>query len=159
MTTVTQARGAARALIESGGIVAANGTAVPLRWQNEKEDSTGQIALPDTPKPFVYTEFLVSRSAVIERGAGLGHVRHRHPAQVVAYVFVPKDEGLDEAEAIAEQIAVLFRPYRANGITVEDVTVEPGGDGASITPPGLQAPVGNYFWAACEVSLYFDLIG
>lgn len=154
MTTASGARAIIRARLEAGAIVDSDSVAVPLRWQNENGG-----ALPDTPTPFIYTEFLTDPASLVSFGSGRGANRYRNPARVDAYVFVPKDEGLDEAESIAEQIAALFRSYRDASISCFEATVMPGGDGASITPPGLSSEVGNYFWAVCEVSLYFDQIG
>lgn len=148
MTTVSQARAAVRSRIE------ANITSVPLRWQNEDGGP-----LPDEPAPFVYAEFNTERGSIAGFGGGRGNNLYRNPARIEAYVFVPKGEGLDRAESIAEQIATLFRSYRDQHISCFDASVYPGGDGAELTPPGLSSEVGNYFWAACEVSLHFDQIG
>lgn len=153
MTTITQARQAIRARIE-GGNIALNGEPVPLRWQNEDGGP-----LPDEPAPFVYAEFLNEGSSIVAYGAGRGGNTHRNRARVEAYVFVPKGWGLDAAENIAEQIAALLRSHRDEHVSCFDATVIPGGDGAQLTPPGLQSEVGNYAYAACEVSLTFDQIG
>lgn len=153
MTTITQARQAVRSRMETGGVVHA-GAPVPLRWQNEDGGP-----LPDTPSPFVFTEFQTERGRLAGFGAGRGDGLYRNPARIESYVFVPKGWGLDAAEAIAEQIATLFRSYRDDHISCFDASVYPGGDGAALTPPGLSSPAGNYFWAACEVSLHFDQIG
>lgn len=136
------------------GNIAYGGTTVPLRWQNENGDP-----LPDEPAPFVYTEFLNEGADIAGFGGGRGSNLYRNRAMVEAYVFVPKGEGLDAAENIAEQIAVLLRSYRDAHISCFSATVIPGGDGAMLTPPGLTSDVGNYFWAACEVRLHFDQIG
>jgi hypothetical protein len=153
MTTAKQARTVIRSRLEAGGL------SVPLRWQNEEADSSGNVELPDLPAPFVYTEFLTDPAQLVSFGGGRYQNRYRNPARLDAYVFVPKGEGLDEAETIAEQIAVLFRSYRDTDISCFDATVYPGGDGASLKPPGLNSEVGNYYWACCEVSLFFDQTG
>ncbi|MEO3386007.1 hypothetical protein [Mesorhizobium sp. CAU 1741] len=153
MTTTTQARQAVRARIE-GGNVAFQGSPVPLRWQNEDGGP-----LPETPAPFVYTAFLVEGGMIAGYGGGRGANLHRNSAIVESYVFVPKSWGLDDAEAIAEQIAALLRSHRDEHISCFEATVIPGGDGAMLTPPGLTSEVGQYFWAACEVSLHFDQTG
>lgn len=176
MTTATQARQVIRARMEAG-LIRLNGELVevalfadfdeetamieyeqldrvPLRWQNEDGG-----ALPDTPSPFIYTLFHTGRAGIAGYGGGRGNNLYRNPARVEAYVFVPKGVGLDQAEYVAEQVAALFRSYRDEHISCFDATVYPGGDGAELTPPGLTSEVGNYFWAACEVSLHFDQIG
>ncbi|MFC3071489.1 hypothetical protein [Shinella pollutisoli] len=153
MTTVTQARQAVRARIEAGN-VAFDGVPVPLRWQNE---DCGP--LPDDPAPFVYVEFLNEGSSIVAYGGGRCANTHRNRCRVEVYAFVPKGWGLDAAESIAEQIATLLRSHRDQHVSCFDATVIPGGDGAMLTPPGLQSEVGNYFWAACEVSLFFDQTG
>lgn len=159
MTTASAARALIRTRIENGSVVDAAAAAVPLRWQNEAADSAGNVELPDTPAPFVYTEILVRRGAVSSFGGGRGANTYRNPIDVVSYVFVPKNEGLAEAESIAEQIAVLLRSYRSGDVSLFEATVQPGGDGADLTPPGLSSDVGNYFWAVCECSGFFDQIG
>lgn len=148
MTTVSQARAVVRARIEAGGL------GVPLRWQNEDGGP-----LPDEPAPFVYAEFNTERGSIAGYGGGRGNNLYRNPARIEAYVFVPKGQGLDQAETIGEQIAALFRSYRDADISCFDATVYPGGDGAALTPPGLLSEVGNYFWAGVEISLHFDQIG
>jgi hypothetical protein len=159
MTTLSAARVAMRARIEGGNVVDAGDAAVPFRWQNEDKDSAGHADLPDTPAPFVYIEVLAERGNITSFGGGSGRNVYRNTLRLDAYVFVPKGKGLDEAESIAEQIAVLFRSYRDADISCFDATVYPGGDGADLKPPGLSSQVGNYFWACCEVSAYFDQVG
>lgn len=154
MTTASQARAAIRTRIEAGAIVNAGNSAVPLRWQNEDGDP-----LPDQPAAFVYTEFLTDPAQLVSFGGGRGANRYRNPARIDSYVFVPRGEGLDQAELIAEQIAALFRSYRDSDIQCFEATVYPGGDGASLKPPGLSSEVENYFWAVAEISLFFDQIG
>lgn len=153
MTTITQARQAIRSRIEAGNLTF-QGEPVPLRWQNEDGEP-----LPDDPAPFVYVEFLNEGSSIVAYGAGRGGNTHRNRARVEAYVFVPKGWGLDAAEHIAEQIATLLRSHRDQHVSCFDATVIPGGDGAMLTPPGLASEVGNYNYAACDVSLHFDQIG
>jgi hypothetical protein len=154
MTTVSQARAVVRTRMETGSIVDHSGAPVPMRWQNEDAGP-----LPDEPAPFIYTEFLVERGSIAGFGSGRGGNTYRNPARIEAYVFVPRGQGLDRAETIAEQIAALFRSYRDEHISCFDATVYPGGDGAMLTPPGLTSDVGNYFWASVEVSLHFDQVG
>jgi len=158
MATASEARAAFRTRLAAGGITY-GGQPVPLRWQNEAADSLGNRRLPDTPAPFVYSEFLNEGSTIVAYGGGRGGNVHRNHARVESYVFVPKGTGLDGAEAIAEQIAALFRSYRDQHISCFEATVMPGGDGAMLKPAGLASEVGNYFWAACEVRLHFDQIG
>src|SRR5262245_38541144 len=100
MATITQARLAVRARIEAGNVFDGFSQPVPLRWQNEGADSIGNVAMPDTPAPFVYTEFLTNRATIVGFGAGPGANLHRTPVTIASYVFVPKDRGLDEAESI-----------------------------------------------------------
>lgn len=159
MTTASQARAAVRSRIESGNVVDAGSQPVPFRWQNEAADSLGNIPLPDTPAPFVYVEFDndgPGGSGPTAYGGGRGANLYRNMAWVAAYVLVPKDEGVNEAEAIAEQIAVLLRSHRDEHISCFEATVYPGGSGADLKLP---VDVGNYFWAMCEARLWFDQIG
>jgi hypothetical protein len=145
--------------IEAASIVDRNSAAVPFRWQNENADSQGNATLPSDPSPFVYCEFITERGRLAGYGGGPGRNLYRNPARLDAYVFVPKNDGLDQAESIAEQVAALFRSYRDADISCFDATVYPGGDGSSLKPAGLNSVVGGYFYAATEVSLYFDQIG
>lgn len=150
MTTAAEAYQVIRARLEAN--VPAGLTS--LRWQNEDGGP-----LPDTPAPFAYIEFLTDPARIASFGGGRGQNRYRNPARADIFVFVPRGEGLTQALAVAEQIAALFRSYRDADISVADATVFPGGDGADIKPPGLESEVGNYFYAAIEISLTFDQIG
>ncbi|MES5483575.1 hypothetical protein QMZ05_12525 [Bradyrhizobium sp. INPA03-11B] len=157
--TASQARQAVRSRIANASILDSKSNAVPVRWPNEAADSLGNAALPDTPAPFVYCEFLVQNGPIAAFGGGAGNNLYRNHARLVAYALVPKNTGLDEAEMIAEQIAALFRSYRDDTITCFEAVVYPGGDGAALHPAGLSSPVGSYFYASTESSLVFDQIG
>lgn len=166
MTTATAARQMLRARIATGNVKTAANVAVPLRWQNEDADSNGDTALAEPPKPFVYTEFTTGRGEIVAFGGGAGGNTFRTPFDIAAYVFVPKNDfiantrdGLQQAESIAEQIAALFRGFRSGDVSCFDVSVQPGGDGADLKPPGLTSEVGNYFWACAFVSGSFDQLG
>lgn len=115
--------------------------------------------LPDQPAPFVYTVFTAQRSDVIEIGGGRGANRHRNPAEADILVFVPNGWGQRVATDFAEHFAGLFRAYRDNGVTVDSATVYPGGPGSEIAVPGMDNEAGNYFWAGCGVTFYYDLTG
>lgn len=160
MTTAVQAYAAIRSLIEVNKPAAVTA----MRWQDEAQDSNGNVSLPDTAATFIYTEFLADKSFVIERGGGVGSLRNRSPAHVDIFVLTPKGQGLTTGDGsgsldIAEAIAAFIRSYRLNGVTVESATAYPGGDGASLAPKGLSSAVDAYFWSAVEVELYFDTIG
>ncbi|WP_445488596.1 hypothetical protein [Rhodopseudomonas sp. RCAM05734] len=154
MPTASEANATIRAVIEGAAPLDPNsGEAIPLRWRGEDNPP-----LPDRPAPFAFTLFGARRSGVIETGGGRGANRHRNHGVAEIFVFVPKDWGERYGTDFAEAFAAALRPYRANGVSCEDATVYPGGDGAEIAVPGLAEP-GNYFWSACEVNFYFDLIG
>lgn len=153
MTTASGAYAILKLRMEGGGLT------VPLRWQNELKDSIGSVDLPNTPTTFVYSEFLTEPSRIVSYGGGRGANRYRNPARLLSYVFVPRGDGLVLATDKAEAIATLFRSYRDSDISCFDATVYPGGDGASLKPPGLSSEVNNYFFALTEISLFFDLIG
>jgi hypothetical protein len=153
MTTASEAYGALRSVIEGGAGLP------PLRWQNEDEDSTGAVALPDTPAPFLYSDFYVDSGEQVGFGGGRFANVYRNPAWLDVYVFVPKGWGLTWATDTAESVAQLLRSYRDDLVSVIAASVRPGGDGASLRPPGLPSEVSNYFWAATEVRLFFDTIG
>ena len=131
----------------------------PLRWPNEDEDTAGNVSLPGTPTPFLFTDFETTISELASFGGGLGRNRYRTTAYFDVYVFVPKGWGLRPALDIAESVAVLFRSYRDELVSCHTATARPGGDGANIRPPGLPSEVSNYFWSTAEVELWFDTIG
>lgn len=156
----TQAYSAVRALLE--GNVPTGVTA--LRWQDQDADSNGVVPLPDVAATFLYSEFTIEKSGVIEIGRGRGANRHRVPAQLVIFVLSPRGNGLVNAGVgcleIATTLAAFFRSTAALGaIKVDSATAYAGGDGAALKPKGLDSAVAAYFWAACEVEFYFDLIG
>jgi hypothetical protein len=153
MTTTKEAYDALRARLESSNSLP------PLRWQAEDEDSTGAVALPDTPAPFLYSEFLTLPAELVSFGGGRGANRYRNRAMLDVFVFIPKGWGLAIALDHAETAASLFRSYRDADVSCFAATVHPGGDGAALRPPGLPSEVSNYFWSVCEVDLWFDQIG
>lgn len=155
MTTVTEARLALRGVLENGNIVDSGNNPVPLRFANDPLPTD----LPDEPAPLVYVEFLGEGGEFVEHGRGRGHNRFRNFARAVAWVFVPQNTGLDQAELIANQIADLTRSYKDGNISCERADVYPGGDGASLVPPGMISEVGSYFWATAETMLFYDLVG
>lgn len=159
MPTITDARQAVRERMEAGGIVDRDDAAVPMRWPNEGVDSAGNAKLPDAPAPFIYTEFNPVAGNLASFGGGRGQNRYRNQFQIECFVFVPKGDGLDHAEMIAEQVAALFRSHRDDEISCFAATVRPGGDGAMLSPPGLTSEAGRYFWASVEIEGFYDQIG
>jgi hypothetical protein len=153
MTTAREAYDALRAVIEGGAGLP------PLRWQAEDEDSTGAVALPDTPAPFLYSDFYIDTGEQVGFGGGRFQNIYRNPAWLDVFCFIPKGWGLRPALDIAEDVATLLRSYRDEFVSVVTATVRPGGDGATLRPPGLPSEVSNYFWAATEVRLFFDQVG
>jgi hypothetical protein len=152
VTTATQAYAVLRGILEAG-------MTVPLRWQNEDADSTGNVGLPDTPAAFIYTEFNTDPAEIVSFGGGRFSNRYRNRAHLDIYVFVPRGWGLTYAADYAEQAAALFRSYRDNDISCFGASVYPGGDGSQLQPPGMQSEVTNYYYAAASVELLFDQIG
>jgi len=153
MTTTKEAYAVLRTRLEGSNSLP------PLRWQAEDEDSTGAVALPDTPAPFLYTEFLTEPGELVSFGGGRGANRYRIPARLEVFVFIPKGWGLALALDHAETAAALFRSYRDPDVSCFAASVHPGGDGAALRPPGLPSEVSNYFWSVAEVVLFFDQIG
>lgn len=153
MTTTSQAYKILRERLEAANSLP------PLRWQGQTEDSLGNAALPDTPAPFIYTEFITEPAELASFGGGRYQNRYRTPGRLHIYVFVPMGWGLIPATDYAETAASLFRSYRDADISCSTATVYPGGDGAMLKPIGMPSEVTNYFWASAEVDLFFDLIG
>lgn len=153
MTTASQAYAALRGIIEAGI------TSIPLRWQNEDEDSQGNVALPDTPAAFIYGEFVADLAELVSFGGGRGSNRYRNPARLDLYVFVPRGQGLTVALDYAETAAALLRSFRDEDVSCFGASVIAGGDGALLQPPGLRSEVNAYFYAVAEIDMMFDLIG
>lgn len=151
MTTATQAYEKLRSRLTG----ADTGILIPLLYQNENAE------LPDEPTTFAYVEFIVDPSlgGPAAFGGGRGQNRYRYSAQLIAYVFVPSNSGLAPAMDHAETIAARLRSFRDTDVSCFDATVQPGGSGADLKPPGLTSEVGNYFYAVAVVSLSFDQIG
>lgn len=154
MTTATAAFNVIKARLEANVPDDSQGNPVTLRWQNEDGDP-----LPSTPAAFVYTEFLADPASIASYGGGRGANRYRNTAQIVCYVFVPRGWGLVEATTIAETVGALFRSYRDSDISCFEASVMPGGDGASIKPPGMDSEVDNYFYAVMAAEFFYDQIG
>jgi hypothetical protein len=155
MTTASEAIAAIRAAIEANVPVhPVTNAALPLGWLGE-----AALVLPNEPSPFVYTVFDAAPSDVIEIGGGRGANRHRNFGAAQILIFVPVGWGLQYATDYAEGFAAVFRSYRQDGVTSDRVTVYPGGAGSALSVPGLSSEVANYFWSACDVEFYHDLIG
>jgi len=131
-------------------------TDLELRWQNENG-----LPMPDIPAPFIFVaiEREPKSTYLAGFGAGRGANLWRNPAYIVAYAFVPKNQGLKTATDLAERVGAVFRSYRDDMISCFESSIEPGGDGASMKPPGLASEVGNYFWSLSQTTFFFDQIG
>ena len=129
-------------------------TTLPLYWQDEDN-----FDLPDEPAPFVYFEVIARRGRIAGFGAGRGANLYRTPAELNAYVFVPRGMGLPAAAVLAETVAAAFRSFRSGGLSCFDATLHPVGEGEALVPPGLSSAAGNYACVVVSVSLHFDQIG
>ena len=150
MTTAATAWAALKArLLTDTGIT------IPLCWMNET------VVLPGVPSAFAFVAFESSPSfpSPVSFGGGRYANRYRNSAFVTAYVFTPVGEGIEGALAHAETIAARLRSFRDSDVSCFDATVEPGGPGADIKPPGLIGELGNYYYCVAEASLFFDQIG
>lgn len=151
MTTFSGARAAIRARLEAEG----SGITIPLKFQNE------QVVLPDVAAAFAYVEienFGAGRGPA-EYGGGPGRNNYRNEGVITAYTFAPNDEGAEVAEVAAETIAARLRSFRSSDISCFSAVVKPVGSGTSISPPGLNSEVGNYWCAVAEIAFHFDQIG
>ena len=93
-----------------------------LRWLSRRNRSS--------------TEFTTSRGEIVAFGGGVGGNTFGRRSNW-RHVFVPKNDfvanvrdGLEQAEAIAEQIARCFVAFVRAAFRRFDVSVQPGGDGA-----------------------------
>ena len=129
-------------------------TTLPLYWQDEDN-----FDLPDEPAPFVFFELIVRRGRIASFGGGRGANLYRAPAELNAYVFVPRGIGLPAVAVLAETVAAAFRSYRSGGLSCFDATLHPVGEGEALVPPGLSSAAGNYACVVVSVSLHFDQIG
>ena len=155
MTTASQAIAALKSLIEDNPqLHPDSGEPLPMYWQGDDP-----VRLSDTPSPFIYTSFEATKSATIEIGGGRGSNRHRNPGSASLFVFVPVGWGLQYGTDYAEALAAPLRSFRAGGVTIDRVTVYPGGPGSAIAVPGMDSEAKNYFWSSVEADFYFDLIG
>ncbi len=75
------------------------------------------------------------------------------------FVFVPLGWGLKYGTDYAEALASPLRSFRADGVTIDRVTVYPGGPGSEIAVPGMDNEANSYFWSGLEAEYYHDLIG
>lgn len=126
---------------------------MPIFWQDE------QNVLPKDPTPFVFFELIADPARPIEFGAGRGHNRYRCPAELIAYVFTPRDWGLPAMLPYGEHVATAFRSFRDNVVSCQAATVHPVGHGQSIRPPGVSSIPGGYSALIVVVDLHFDQVG
>ena len=153
MASATDAYDALRARLDAVD----SGITVPLRWHGEDNGP-----LPDVPADFAYVVFdnMGSRTGPIAFGGGVGRNVYRNQAGITVFVFVPNRAGVRRAMVEAETIAARMRSFRNNEIFCRSADVTPVGDGASISPPGLQRnELNNYLCAMVEIDLSFDQIG
>jgi hypothetical protein len=129
-------------------------TTLPLYWQDEDN-----FDLPDEPAPFVFFEMIVRRGRIAGFGAGRGANLYRTPAELNAYVLIPRGQGLPVAATYAEAVAAAFRSFRSGGVSCFEATLHPMGEGEALVPPGLSSAAGNYACVVVSVSLHFDQIG
>jgi hypothetical protein len=129
-------------------------TTLPLYWQDEDN-----FDLPDEPAPFVFFELIVRRGRIAGYGSGRGANLYRTPAELNAYVFVPRGIGLPAAAVLAETVAMAFRSFRSGGLSCFDATPHPVGEGEALVPPGLSPAAGNYACVVVSISLHFDQTG
>lgn len=160
MTTATQALAAIRTRLtgSSSGTSGAvgSGITIALRFHGDPQDP-----LPDTPTPFAFIVFNNdgSRPGPTAFGGGPGANLYRNRASVEAYVFSPRDQGLNVVMDHAETIAARLRSFRDSDISCFSADVIPVGEGSQIAPPGMRSDVSNYQCAVVEVVLHFDQIG
>lgn len=124
-----------------------------LVWQDEP------AVLPDVPAPFVYVELMARRGRIAGYGGGRGSNLYRMPAELTAYVFWPRGEGLAIGLGYAETVAAVFRSWRSGDLSCVDATVHPLGEGETIVPNGSSSAAGNYSCAAVRVTLHYDQLG
>lgn len=115
--------------------------------------------LPDTPATFIYFEMITEGGEFIEIGGGRGANRHRTAAELHAYVFVPRGQGLAVALAAAEPVAAAFRSFRGSGVSCNGATIHPAGEGAQLVPPGGSPVAGNYSAVVVAIPFTFDQVG
>lgn len=128
-------------------------TGLPMYWPDES------FRLPDQPAAFVYFEMLADTSYVAGFGSGRGANRYRNPSVLNAYVFVPMGWGLAASLTRAETVAAAFRSYRTSEISCFEASIQPIGQGESLTPPGLSSAAGNYACSVVAIEFFYDLIG
>jgi hypothetical protein len=153
VTTAAQAYAVLRGLLE------AESGLPPLRWQNEDSDSLGNVAIPDTPAPFLYTTFDPMRGEVAAFGGGRFNNIYRNPATLLIFVFVPRGWGIAPALDYGETAASLFRSYRDTNVSCFASSVLASGPGSDLSPQGLPSEVAQYWYVMVEVELFFDLVG
>ena len=128
-------------------------TTLPLYWRED-----GPVILPDEPAPFVYFELEARRGRLVAFGAGRGNNLYRNPSELRAYVFTPRDVGLETAPNYAEAVAAAFRSFRSGGVSCSDATLFPAAS-ASDFPDQASSAAGNYTCVMVIVSLTYDQIG
>lgn len=155
MPTVSQAIATIKPVIEAAlPVNPETGQQVSLTVHGDR-----RMELPDTPTPFVFVTFQTERARVIENGGGLGSNRHRQRLTALILIFLPLGWKCTRGTDYAEAFALPFRAFQQDGVTIEDVTVDPGGPGSEIALPGIDNAAVDYFWSGCEANFHFDLIG
>ena len=84
--------------------IAANYSALPIRWQNENWTGTNP---QDTASPFIEVEIIGGRNAIHSTGSP-GANLFIHPGLIRFYVFAPANTGMTAAMATADALAAFM---------------------------------------------------
>jgi hypothetical protein len=131
---------------------------ITMYWQGDDPP-----ILPDTPAAFAYIVFNNDGSprGPTSFGGGVGRNLYRSNARLEAYVFMPSTGalGMEPVMDKAELIAARLRSYRSGDVSCYAANVDPVGPGSSISPPGFNSVVSNYYCAVAVIDIQFDTIG
>jgi hypothetical protein len=129
-------------------------TMLPVYW-----DKDAKPTLANDPAPFVFLMIEVDPGRFVAFGGGRGANLQRNSGELLGYVFVPRDWGLEQHASYGEHVASAFRSYRDDHVSCFAASVQPAVDGSNLKPDGLSSEVENYACIVVAVRFHYDLVG
>jgi len=122
-------------------------------------DRDAKPELPAEPAAFVFYRIEMDRAQFVSIGGGRGNNLARSEGELQAFVFLPRDWGLEQEALYGEHVAAAFRSYRATDVSCGAVTPQPAVPGSDLKPQGIDSEVENYSCIVAAVPIFYDQVG
>lgn len=129
-------------------------TMLPLYWDRDERPT-----LPEMASPFVFFTIDASPARFVAFGGGRHANLQRTAGELIAFIFLPRDWGLEQHATYGEHVAAAFRSHRDEHVSCSAVSPSPAVDGSSLAPPGLDSEVDKYACTIVAVPFHYDGVG